>query len=248
MVVRRDHHKIYSPAIGGEGDLIAYGHWGQPLLVFPSQQGRPWDYEERGMIDAVADLVEAGRVKIYCVDSYDSWSWHAAEGSLEDRARHHSLYEDWIVNQILPWIYDDGGGAKDVMATGCSFGAYHAANFALKRADLFPLAICQSGVYDVAVTAGGERGDSFYFNNPMDYVANLHGEHLQWLRSRVNLVLVCGQGQWEDTTGALASTMAFAGELASNGIPHELDLWGYDIPHDWPSWRRQLAHHLPRFC
>ena len=37
-----------------------------------------------------------------------------------------------------------------------------------------------------------------------------------------------------------------AGLLAEKGIPHELDLWGHDVPHDWPSWRRQLAHHLPR--
>ncbi|MGZ4335562.1 MAG: esterase family protein, partial [Gaiellaceae bacterium] len=27
----------------------------------------------------------------------------------------------------------------------------------------------------------------------------------------------------------------------------EVDLWGHDVPHDWPSWRRQLEHHLPRF-
>jgi esterase/lipase superfamily enzyme len=134
------------------------------------------------------------------------------------------------------------------MLTGCSFGAYHAANFALRRADLFPLAICQSGVYDVSVVGGGGSGDTVYFNNPMDYVANLGGDHLEWLRSRVNLLLVCGQGQWEDTTGALVSTRAFAGLLASKGIRHELDLWGHDVPHDWPSWRNQIAHHLPRFC
>ena len=40
----------------------------------------------------------------------------------------------------------------------------------------------------------------------------------------------------------------FADVLASKGIPHELDVWGHDVPHDWPSWRRQLSHHLPRFC
>jgi esterase/lipase superfamily enzyme len=248
VVVRRDHHKIHSPAIGADGDLIVYGHWGRPLLAFPSERGRPWDYEERGMIDSIADLIEAGRVKVYCIDSYDASSWHADHGTREERARQHDLYEDWVVNQVVPWINEDCGGPQDVMVNGCSFGAYHAANFALKRADLFPLAICMSGVYDVSVIAGGDRGDSFYFNNPMDYVANLHGDHLDWVRSHVSLVLVCGQGQWEDTTGALVSTKALAGVLADKGIPHETDLWGYDIPHDWPSWRRQLAHHLPRFC
>jgi esterase/lipase superfamily enzyme len=246
--MRRDHVKLYSPAIAADGELIAYGHHGRPLLVFPSENGRPWDYEDRGMIDGIANLIEAGRVKVYCVDSYDSASWQSLWLSPEDRARAHLRYEDWIINQVVPWIYDDCRGQFDVMVNGCSFGAYHAANFALKRADFFPLALCHSGLYDVSALSDGERGDSFYFNNPMDYVANMWGPHLDWLRSRVHLVLVCGRGQWEDTTGALQSTHAFAALLAGKGIPHELDLWGYDVPHDWPSWRSQLAHHLPRFC
>jgi esterase/lipase superfamily enzyme len=133
------------------------------------------------------------------------------------------------------------------MVTGCSFGAFHAANFAFRRADLFPFALCQSGVYDAGRLGWGERGDALYFNNPNDYVANLHGDHLEWLRGRVSLLLVCGQGQWEDTTGALESTIAFDRLLTGKGIRHETDLWGHDVPHDWPSWRAQLAHHLPRF-
>jgi len=128
-------------------------------------------------------------------------------------------------------------------------GAYHAANFALKRADVFPLAICMSGSYDPAAWDGwGERGETAYFNNPMDYVAHLEGAHLDWLRSQLSLLLICGQGQWEDTTGALDSTRRFAALLQSKEIRCEMDLWGYDVPHDWPSWRAQLAHHLPRFC
>ena len=50
---------------------------------------------------------------------------------------------------------------------------------------------------------------------------------------------------WEDTTGSLESTKRLAGLLAEKGIRHELDLWGHDVPHDWPSWRAQIAHHLP---
>jgi len=79
-------------------------------------------------------------------------------------------------------------------------------------------------------------------------VEHLAGDHLDWLRRRLNLLLVCGQGQWEDTTGALLSTKRFAGLLAGKGIRHELDLWGHDVPHDWPSWCVQVAHHMPRFC
>jgi esterase/lipase superfamily enzyme len=230
------------------GELIAYGHYGRPLLAFPSEQGPAWQYEERGMIESIAPLLDAGRLKLYCVQSYDSWTWHDTSVELEERAHRHGHYEEWILNRVVPWIAEDTAGGGELMVTGCSFGAYHAANFCLKRADLFPLAICQSGVYDVSVVGWGHEGDSVYFNNPANYVANLDGDHLDWLRSRASLLLVCGQGQWEDTTGAFESTNRFAQLLGSKRIRCELDLWGYDVAHDWPSWRAQLAYHLPRFC
>jgi esterase/lipase superfamily enzyme len=230
------------------GGVLAYGHWGRPLLAFPSQQGECWQYEEHGMVDAIGGLLDEGRVKLYCVDSYDSWSWHDRGLPLEERARRHGHFEWWILERVVPFVFEDCGGPTEIMVTGPSFGAYHAANFALKRADLFPLALCHSGVYDVSVVGWGERGDAVYFNNPMDYVSHLSGQHLDWLRGRVSILLVCGQGQWEDTTGALESTKRFAGVLGGKGIRHELDLWGWDVAHDWPAWRAQLAHHLPRFC
>lgn len=246
--MRRDHVQVEAPGPGGSGDLIAYGHHGRPLLVFPSEQGVAWDYENNGMIGALAPLIDEGRLKVYCVGSFDSASWVRDDLELEDRALLHGFYEGWITDNVVTWIHDDCRGALDILTTGCSFGAYHAANLALKRADLFPVAICQSGVYDVSKVGWGRRGDSLYFNNPMDYVAHLSGDDLKWLQGRVSLVLTCGRGRWEGTTGALESTKAFAAVLDSKGIRVELDLWGHDVPHDWPSWRNQIAHHMPRFC
>jgi esterase/lipase superfamily enzyme len=228
------------------GGVLAYGHWGRPLIAFPSEQGHAGQYEERGMVDAIRPLLDAGRVKLYCVDSLDASTWADHGLPLEERARRHERYERWLLDDVVPFIADDCGGAGELIVTGPSFGAYHAANVALRHAHVFPLALCQSGVYDVSTVGWGERGDAVYFHNPMDYVANLHGDDLDWLRGRVSVLLVCGQGQWEDTTGALDSTKRFAGLLAEKGIRHELDLWGREYPHDWPSWRAQLAHHLPR--
>jgi esterase/lipase superfamily enzyme len=229
--------------------VAAYGHYGRPLLAFPAERGDAGEFERRGMVGAIGDLLAAGRVKLYCVDSFDGESWSNRSIPLEERARRHQVYENWIVHEVAPFIHHDCAGANDVIVCGCSLGAYHAANFALRRADLFPLAICMSGSYDPSHWDGwGERGDAAYFNNPMDYVAHLDGDHLEWLRAQVSILLVCGQGQWEDTTGALESTRQLAGLLQSKRIRCEMDLWGYDIAHDWPSWRAQLAHHLPRFC
>lgn len=230
--------------------LLAYGHYGRPVLVFPSEQGRAEDFENNGMVGAVTDLLDAGRVKLYCVDSADDYTWSDHSVPIEERARRHGQYEAWIVEQVVPWIAGDTGGTSEIATLGCSLGAFHAANFTLKRADLFPLALCLSGNYDPSAwNAWGERGPATYFNNPLDYVGHVGGDHLDWLRQRVSLLLVVGQGAWEEhPTRSLSGTRAFAQALSDKEIHHELDVWGFDVPHDWPSWRAQLAHHLPRFC
>lgn len=228
--------------------VLVFGHHGRPVLVFPAQEGNRFEWEERGMVAAVSELIDAGRVKLYCVDSWDSRVWHDEWLPLEERARRHAGYEDWLVGHVAPLIHADCAGFQEIATSGVSFGAFHAANLALRRADLFPLAFCLSGIYDVSSIGWGERGDAVYFNNPADYVAGLDGEHLDWLRSRVSILLVVGRGAWEDSTGALEQTHRFAGLLAAKGIRHELDVWGEDTPHDWPAWRAQIAHHLPRFA
>jgi esterase/lipase superfamily enzyme len=242
--------ELAAPGSGWRGQVVGYGHWGTPVVVFPSEAGRAWDFENNGMVDAVRWLLDAGRVKLYCVDAADAVTWSDRSVPLEERAARHDHYERWVLEQVVPYVHQDSGGVQPILTVGCSLGAYHAANVALRNANVFPRALCMSGSYDpTAWHAWGERGDATYFHNPMDYVRNLHGDHLDWLRSTVHLTLVVGQGSWEvDPTGALPSTLAFAEVLAEKGIPHELDVWGHDVPHDWPSWQRQLAHHLPRFC
>jgi esterase/lipase superfamily enzyme len=240
--------ELASPKSGFRGQVVVHGHYGRPVLVFPSESGKAWDFANNGMVDAVRWMVDAGRVKFYCVDSADAFTWSDRSVPLEERARRHNLYERWVLEEVVPFVRDDCGGRSDILTLGASLGAFHAANLALRHADLFPQALCLSGSYDPSEWDGwGERGDAVYFHNPMEFVANLHGDHLDWLRSAVHLVLVVGQGSWEvDPTGALPSTRRFATVLADKGISHELDVWGHDVPHDWSSWQRQLAYHLPR--
>lgn len=242
--------ELEAPGLDRPGTLIRYGHWGRPVLVFPSEQGRAWDYESNGMVDAVRGLLDAGRVKLYCVDSFDHLTWSDRWIPLEERARRHRAYDAWITGPVLGWLRADSPGASDPVVTGCSLGAFHALNISLTHADLFPVAICQSGSYDPSLWhAWGERGEAAYFTNPTDYVPHLEGAHLDWLRSRVHVVLTVGQGAWEThPTRSLPEAYRMSGLLADRGISHELDVWGHDVAHDWPWWQRQLAVHLPRFC
>ncbi len=229
--------------------VIRWGHWGRPLLVFPSEAGAAEDFAHHGMLDAIRDLVDAGRVSVFCVDSMDARSWSDNSLSTEERANRHGTYHAWLTEAVVPWIHEQLGGPTELMTTGVSLGAYHAVHFTLQRADLAPLAIGLSGAYDPTQWNGwGDLGDSTYFANPCAYVAGLEGEHLEWLRGRVSLLLVVGQGPFEvSPTQSLPSTRRFAELLRQKGIRHELDVWGFDSAHDWPWWRTQLAHHLPRF-
>ena len=146
--MNREAAELWSDALGAAGRVLRYGHWGRPVLVFPTEPGQAGEFEDNGMVGALGGLLDAGRIKLYCVDGYNAASWSNRDIPLEDRARNHVRYESWILGEVLPWIYRDCGGAVEVVTLGCSLGAFHAANFALKRADLFPLAMCFSGNYD----------------------------------------------------------------------------------------------------
>ena len=230
-------------------EVVRHGSWGRPVLLFPSESGTARDAEHNGMLDAVRGLVEAGRVSLFCVDSLDAWSWAANDVPTEERARRAGTYTAWLSDVVLPWVLEQTGGDQEVITAGVSLGAYHAVHLTLQRADVAPLAIGMSGNYDPSTWNGwGEVGDATYFANPTAYLSNMEGDHLEWVRSRVAVLLVVGQGPFEESpTRSLTATRAFADLLSRRGIRHELDVWGHESAHDWPWWQRQLAHHLPRF-
>jgi esterase/lipase superfamily enzyme len=248
--MHREQAEVAAPGLDRPGTLIRYGHFGRPVLVFPTERGSADEYEANGMVDVVADLLAGGRAQLYCIDSFDHLSWSERTLCLEERSRRHTLFESWVTEQVVPRIAADSPGAGDLVVTGCGLGAYHALNIALRRADLFPVAICHSGHYDPALwPAWGERGEATYANNPTAYLADLSGDRLSWLRGRVFLVLTVGSGDGEtDPTDALASARQMARLLEEKDIPHDLDEWGPDAAHEWPTWRQQFARHLPRFC
>ena len=244
--MRRDEWQVWSPTLGASGHVVAYGHWGRPVLYFPCEGGSAHDMEDHGIIHVLAPAIEAGRIKVYAVDANDHASWSNTSIPSEERARRHDAYHAWITDQVASAIHGDCGGWVPIVTAGASMGAFHAVNLALRRADLFPHAIGMSGNYDPGSWhAWGEMGDALYFNNPAAYVPNLYGDHLEWLRSRVFIQLVVGSGAFEEhPTRALPSSWALAHALWAKGIPCDLDVWGTDTPHDWPSWQRMAVKHI----
>src|SRR5206468_284794 len=102
VAMRREHAQVGWE--GFSGSVLAYGHYGRPMLVFASEQGRAEDFENNGMVDAVAGLIEAGRLKLYCIDSADGYSWSDYGVPIEERARRHGRFESWVIEQVVPWM------------------------------------------------------------------------------------------------------------------------------------------------
>ncbi len=240
-----EYYKWWSGNLGQDMELKVYGYFGKPVLVFPAQGGRFFEFEDFGMIDVCAPFIEAGQVKIFTVDSVDSQSWANWGAHPADRARRHEDYDRYIIQEVAPFIRQHcGGSLVKVLTTGVSMGAYHAANFFFRHPDLFDALIALSGLYRLNYFIGDYMDETVYFNTPLAYLPDLNDPWYlnQYRQSRI--IVCAGQGAWEDKM--LRDTKELEHILSSKRIPAWIDLWGYDVNHDWPWWRRMLPYFLDK--
>jgi esterase/lipase superfamily enzyme len=241
-----EEHCWHSPRLDRTMALKVYGHWGQPIMVFPCSRGRYFDYEGFGMIEAIRSFIDSGRVKLFCVDSVDAESWYNFDVCPQQRNGRHQAYDGYIVDEVIPFIRDHCRSPQArIMANGCSMGALHAVNFFFKHPDVFGGAIALSGLYrldrpEFNLTAADLP--AVYFNSPLSYLPDLNDA---WYLEHFNesAVIVCvGQGAWEGE--ALQDTRALDALFREKEIPAWVDYWGWDVNHDWPWWYKQMNHFL----
>lgn len=236
------HHMLPAPALGRHLHMWTYGHYGAPILVIPTAAGFAHEWQHHGMIAALSPLIEAGKIKLYCPESNVAEAWTREENPPWWRIRRHMAYERCVMETVVPFIYEDcQTPGIPINITGASLGAMFAALFALKFPETFPWALCMSGRYLATPFMNGFINDDVYFNSPLHFVPNLHGEALDKAR-RTHLTLVCGQGAFEGR--CITETIELAQACAEKSIPHDLNLWGHDVSHQWPWWRRQATHYL----
>lgn len=239
------HQTIDSPELGRPVHLWSFGWFGQPIIVMPSAAGMAHEWQQQGMIDALAPLLRAGRIKLYCPESNVAEAWTRKESDPEWRIGRHAVYERFVIDTLVPFVRADCRSPQHPLAvTGTSLGGMYAALLALKYPETFRRAFCFSGRYDVRNINGGHDSPAVYFNNPLAFVPGLGGPHLARVRENTHLTLVCGQGAYEE--GCIEETIALGQVLRAKGIPSETDIWGRDSAHQWPWWRVQAQKHLGR--
>lgn len=231
----------HSPRLNKHMEIVTYGHYGFPLLLFPTAAADYLEYERFQLIDAIAGQIESGKVKVFSINSINQESWLNREMPTRDKALRQAQYNEYIVNEVVPYIWHSCQGQPGIIPAGASLGAFHAANQLFRRPDLFDGMVAMSGSYDIRGYYHGDYYDeNVYFNNPVDYLPNLEGAYLALLRQKQHIYILSGQGDYENPN----ASRRLAAILAARDIPHDLDLWGYDMPHDWPTWRKMLPYYL----
>jgi len=230
----------YSDRMQQHISLARWGHFGTPVLVFPTAGGDAEEIERNGVVDACSDLIESGRVKLYSCDSVAGHAMVASIGSPAYRMWLLNRFHDCVRHEVVPAIAADLGGHETrVVTSGASIGAFNALAVLCRYPDLFEAAIGMSGTYRIQRFYDGQFSEDLYFSSPMHFLPNLDGAQLDVLRERF-AILASGQGAWED----VGESWHAGDVLGKQGVPNRVDAWGPEWPHEWPTWRRMLPQYL----
>ncbi|MBL7854347.1 MAG: esterase family protein [Cyclobacteriaceae bacterium] len=227
------HHRWYSPRLGRDIDVLAFGTRGYPVILFPTSMGRYYENKDFKLLDSVAWFVDNGLVKIYCPDSIDEVSWYNKNIHPADRVRNHIWYDQMIRHELVPLAQRETGVGR-VATAGCSFGGYHATNFGFRYPEVTKYVFNMGAAFDIRDQVDGHYNDDVYFNNPLDFLPDAHNPHFQ------DMFVVLGTGTHDMCWDA---NEKLAGILRQKGIQHWLDV-RHEAPHDWPAWREMFPHYL----
>ena len=236
--MRRDYHRWFSPRLGRDMEMLVYGHAGLPAVVFPTSQGRFYEFEDRGMVEAIRWKIDAGEVQLFCVDSVDSESWYNRGVPPRWRVARQIQYDEYIIHEVVPLVKKLNWSPK-MAAIGCSFGGYHAVTMALRHPDVFTAFLSMSGAFDMDSFLGGYYDQDVYFNQPTHFIPGMSDT---WFLDRYRqntYVLATGVHDqcWNQNE-------RMAGIMRDKGIPVRLDVWGDNARHDWPWWQRMVQSYL----
>ncbi len=238
--MEKEVSRWYSPRVNQDMTLVRWGHYGTPVLLFPTAGGDAEEAERFLMISALAPLIDAGRIKVYSTDSVAGRVWFSGEHSPEYCAVLQNRFDDFIYSEVTPAIRTDCKSDDiEIITAGASIGAFNAVATVCRHPDAYKMAIAMSGTFDLSGYLHGQMFSDFYFSSPLHYLPGLEGPQLELLRTRF-ILIPTGEGRWED----IGESWRLANVLGSKGIPNRVDSWGPEWDHDWITWREMLPQYL----
>ena len=240
----KESSKWRSERVGREVQLVRWGELGTPVLIYPTAAGDAEEIERFLMIDALANLLEQCRIKVYSLDSVAGMVLLGEDNSTQVAARAQNQFDAFVYHEVVPAIRADcRSSAIEIVTAGASIGAFNALAALCRHPDVFKLAICMSGTYDLLKFMEGEATREHHFNTPTRFLRTMpEGEQLAQLRKRF-VLLTHGQGRWEDPH----CSWEVADVLGARGVPNRVVEWGEEWDHDWPTWRKMLPLYLDEY-
>jgi esterase/lipase superfamily enzyme len=233
----------YSPNAGQEMGVARYGWWGKPVIFFPTGGGDFLDCERFLMVRALKPLLEAGRIKLYAIDSLSRQSWIDPDTPPAKKVTIQARYDAYLREELFPFIREDCEGSdQKAVATGSSVGGFLAFSSAARHPDLIDRMVGMSGTYQMTRRIGRFWNREWYHHDPCQFLPNMKGDPThQALRKDSFFFLGLGKN-YENTT----YTENAAAALQRSGVPHHVEVWGGNSGHDWPTWRTMLPLALDR--
>jgi len=213
--------------------MLVFGHSGYPVIIFPTTMGRFYEAKDFKLIESARWFVEQGIVQLYCPDSINDISWYNRSIHPGEKVRRHQMYDKTILEELVEKVRWNTPSGK-VAVAGCSFGGYHAANFAFRHPELVSHMISMSGAFSITSFMDGFFDDNVYFNNPMDFVPNMNHPDL-W-----NMKIILGTSEWDICR---PSNQELSTILKNKNVNHWYDERGWQ-EHDWPLWKEMFPHYL----
>ncbi len=242
--MRREIRTWWSPRLNKNMEIVAYGTYGFALLLFPSAAADYLEYERFYLIASLKPFIEAGKVKVYSINSINSESWLNSSMRPREKAIRHQQYNGYIAEEVVPFIYNDCNGRVPIVTSGVSLGAYHAANSLFRRPDLFDGTIAMSGTYNLKMYTGKYWDENCFYNSPVHYLPNLNDQYwLPMLQQKRHIYFMTGQGDYEHPQSSTDMGVL----LGQKGIPNYIDVWSKEYRHDWPTWRDMLPSALNKW-
>lgn len=234
--MHREFHRWWSPSLNRPMGLLEFGHAGARVIAYPTSMGSFHEWEDQGMIRALAEPLERGWMQLICVEGVDKESWYS-KGHPYYRVRRHDQYDSYVLNEVLPFTWSRNP-TPYLMTVGASFGAYHALDFAFRYPQWVNRVLAMSGLVDIRKFADGYHDEMVYFHNPIEFLRNEHeGWRLDALR-RQSIILAVGKGD-----GLVHQNRELSGILWSKGIGNALREWD-GFAHDWPVWDKMCNLYL----
>lgn len=242
--MNRETVTAHSKNLGKDMSIRVYGESGWPIVAFPIQDAMSDCYEQFGMVDAMKEYIEGGKVQLFALDSVDAEGWSDRGGDNVLRVKVIEAFYNYVCEEVVPFVHERNGSDLRPLTMGCSLGATHALVAFLRRPDLFQGVIALSGGYDAQFFFGDWMNTTLYFNSPVHFLPNTPHDHPYIdLYNRREIVLCCGQGAWEEE--GLRTEHIVDDAFRALGVDAWCDYWGNDVDHDWPWWQKQIQYFLP---